>query len=308
MIGNSNLWEKLGQVIVPDPSVQWMVTHTGASFAMPVNGTELFDIYITGRDSKNRSHIGKIQTNINDPLKIIKILSKPVFSPGELGTFDENGVSYPFIVEHDSCLYMYYVGWMPTVLTSFQNELGLAYSKNGSEQFERVSKAPILTRTNDEPYGTGSACVIKENNCWRMWYTVWKRWGESSSDFKHYYIIRHAESNDGINWQRNMHNCIDYKNNSEYAICKPSVLKLEKTYHMWYAYRGEQYRIGYAYSSDGIQWTRADELVGIGVSESGWDSKAISYPYIFKHRNSLYMLYCGNEYGKEGLGLARLKL
>ncbi|OGI18271.1 MAG: hypothetical protein A3B68_04345 [Candidatus Melainabacteria bacterium RIFCSPHIGHO2_02_FULL_34_12] len=307
MLGNSNVWEKLGRIIVPDPAIKWMVTHTGASFAIPINESSIFNIYVTGRDSKNRSHIGKIQIDIKNPRNVLKISPEPIFSPGELGTFDENGVSYPYIVQHNEYLCMYYVGWMPTVLTGFQNHLGLARSLITTDEFKRVSKAPILPRTNEEPYGTGSACIIKEDNLWRMWYTVWKRWGEQLGEFKHYYIIRYAESNDGINWQRSTHNCIDYKNDNEYAICKPSVIKLDK-YHMWYTYRGEQYRIGYAHSNDGINWERADELVKIGVSESGWDSKAISYPYIFKYENSLYMLYCGNEYGKEGLGLAQLKL
>ena len=77
---------------------------------------------------------------------------------------------------------------------------------------------------------------------------------------------------------------------------------------MWYVYRGNQYRIGYAHSSDGINWERADNLAGIDVSPEGWDSKAISYPHVFQYKNHLYMLYCGNDYGKEGLGLARLKI
>lgn len=309
MIGNSNSWEKIGRLIAPDPNTMWMATHTGASFAMDLDDKGLFDIYVTGRDSNNRSHIGRIQININNPLKSLSISSHPIFSPGTPGTFDENGVSYPWIVEDEEKIYLYYVGWMPTVLTPFQNHLGLASSfNNGKDKFERVSRAPILPRTNEEPYGTGSACIIKEDNNWRMWYTVWKSWEKQKNALKHYYIIRYAESKDGIIWNRYTHNCIDYKNESEYAICRPSVIKSDKTYHMWYTYRGEEYRIGYAYSNDGIKWTRADELTGIGVSSSGWDAKAISYPHVFKYGTYLYMLYCGNDYGKEGLGLARLKL
>ena len=77
---------------------------------------------------------------------------------------------------------------------------------------------------------------------------------------------------------------------------------------MWYVYRGEQYRIGYAHSDDRINWERRDDLVGIDVSSFGWDSVAMSYPHVFKYDKYLYMLYCGNEYGKEGLGIAKLKI
>ena len=75
-------------------------------------------------------------------------------------------------------------------------------------------------------------------------------------------------------------------------------------YHMWFSYRGQQYRIGYAWSEDGIRWTRRDDLAGIDVSSSGWDSESICYSHVFEWKGLLYMLYCGNHYGRDGLGLA----
>ena len=140
-----------------------------------------------------------------------------------------------------------------------------------------------------------------------MVYQFFKKWGELE-EHKHYYVIKYAESHDGINWNRDGHICINIEDESEYAIGKPSVIKIEDMYHMWYVHRGAEYRIGYAYSKDGMNWIRRDDLVGIDVSDSGWDSKAISYPHVFRHDHYLYMLYCGNNYGKEGLGLARMKL
>ena len=77
---------------------------------------------------------------------------------------------------------------------------------------------------------------------------------------------------------------------------------------MWYAYRGEHYRIGYAHSRDGIRWKRRDDLVGLELSPTGWDSLAQAYPHVFVHEDHLYMIYNGNHYGKEGLGLAKRPL
>ncbi|SDW04998.1 hypothetical protein SAMN05421783_101221 [Thiocapsa roseopersicina] len=77
---------------------------------------------------------------------------------------------------------------------------------------------------------------------------------------------------------------------------------------MWYSFRGqsnvETYRMGYAESDDGLMWKRLDSEVGIDVSDTGWDSEMICYPRVFRHRDSLYMLYNGNGYGKTGFGLA----
>ena len=83
---------------------------------------------------------------------------------------------------------------------------------------------------------------------------------------------------------------------------------------MWFSYRfnlgyrekNRGYRIGYAYSEDLHNWTRKDEFAGIDMSEDGWDSESISYPFVFRLDGKVYMLYQGNEIGKNGFGLAQL--
>ena len=95
---------------------------------------------------------------------------------------------------------------------------------------------------------------------------------------------------------------------SEYAISKPCVLKFKDQYLMWYSYRGESYRIGFATSENGIDWIRKDEIVGIDVSKEGWDSEMICYAHVFEHNDYLYMLYNGNGYGATGLGLAKMEI
>jgi hypothetical protein len=73
-------------------------------------------------------------------------------------------------------------------------------------------------------------------------------------------------------------------------------------------YRGKEngYRIGYAASTDLINWQRDDTKAGIDVSEEGWDSEMISYPHVFELDNEMYMFYLGNQVGKYGFGLAKL--
>jgi len=76
---------------------------------------------------------------------------------------------------------------------------------------------------------------------------------------------------------------------------------------MWFSYRsgsGEKYRIGYAKSTDGGNWTRELENSGIDVSVDGWDSEMICYPYIFEYEGQKFMLYNGNGHGKSGIGIA----
>jgi len=120
------------------------------------------------------------------------------------------------------------------------------------------------------------------------------------------HLIKYAESDDAIHWKRNGIIALNFKNQSEYAMSRPCVVKESGLFKVWYSFRGESYRIGYAESEDGIIWSRKDEKVGIDVSESGWDSEMIEYPFVFDHKGGRYMLYNGDGYGKTGIGLAVL--
>jgi predicted GH43/DUF377 family glycosyl hydrolase len=66
------------------------------------------------------------------------------------------------------------------------------------------------------------------------------------------------------------------------------------------------YRIGYASSTDLINWKRDDSKAGIDVSQDGWDSEMISYPHVFELDSRIYMAYLGNQVGRFGFGLAVL--
>jgi len=298
-------WSKLGRVLAPEPNREWMATYVGPSFAVPRPAEGRVDVYVTGRDTQNRSRIGLMCFDPEHPSSGAHVRDEPVFDLGELGAFDENGVSYPWIVEGDEQDFMYYVGWMPTVLTPFQNHIGLAVRSRGGV-WRRYSRAPLLPRTDVEYLSLGSTAVLREGPVWRMWYTCFRRWGRAGEP-KHKYVIKYAESSDGLNWRRPDVVCIDATSEDEYAIGRPSVIRHEGRYHMWYSYRGAAYRIGYASSADGISWTRRDDRAGINVSASGWDSESVCYSHVFQWKNRLYMLYCGNHYGRDGLGLAVLE-
>ena len=96
-------------------------------------------------------------------------------------------------------------------------------------------------------------------------------------------------------------------------MTKPHVIQENGIYKMWYAYRGDQgyredpsqaYRIGYAESGDGIGWERMDDRAGIDVSDDGWDSVMISFPFVYDFGGTRYMLYNGNGFGLTGIGYA----
>jgi hypothetical protein len=280
-----------------------METCTGASFAVRTGREGVFDCYITGRDRLNRSRIGVAQLDLRKSPKIVSLSKKPVIDLGAPGTFDENGTSYPCVTRN----YLFYTGWMPTQLVPFQNHVGLA-ERVDRENFRKVSRAPVLERTDFDPVSTGSVYVIEEGGRWRMWYTSFLSWDITQEPPKHSYVIKYAESKDGRKWSRSDQICINIDHSEKTSICRPSVLKILNTYHMWYCWKGQNYRIGYARSVDGISWQPLDDHLILHCSTAGFDSVELAYPNVFKFKDHLYMLYCGNNYGAEGLGLARLPI
>lgn len=298
-------WQKIGCIIEPQDNIFWMSQKVGPSFVEIEN--DCFKIYITGRDLNNESRIGIAYVDI-ESLKVINIEKEPIFDIGEIGTFDESGVSYPWIVTNNETKYMYYVGWIAGTKTGFKNATGLAYSHLSSpNDYQRISKAPILPLTKDEPFDTGSIAVLHENNMWRMYYTSFDKRVYINNKPINYYNIKYATSTDGINWERNGHVCINFKNEQEFAIGKPMIVKNHDFYEMWYSYSDGFYKIGYATSEDGIHWNRQDEYLGLLPSESGWDSEMVEYGYVLNYNHKTYMFYNGNGYGRTGLGIAILK-
>jgi hypothetical protein len=224
-------------------------------------------------------------------------------SPGTLGAFDDAGVTNSCVVRHAGKVYLYYTGWCLGVSVPFYLNAGLAVSEDGV-CFHRISPAPLLERTEIDPFLTASPWVLVEGGIWRMWYVSATEWQIVAGNPRHKYLIKYAESRDGREWARHGVVCINYERPDEYAFGRPCVLHDKGGYKMWYSCRGDQYRLGYAESDDGVVWTRKDDLVGLSSPASGWDSEMMTYPAVFRVHGQLHMLYNGNGYGRTGIGLA----
>jgi predicted GH43/DUF377 family glycosyl hydrolase len=298
-------WVKKGLILQPTGDLDWMITHASAPFAESLGGA-LYRIYLYGRDKQNRSRPGYIEIDLNRPNEILYITAQPIMELGLLGTFDDNGVMPSWIVNVNGMKYLYYTGWTQGVTVPYYFYVGLAVSKDGGRHFDRISPAPILERNSVDPYLTASPCILVENGTWKMWYVSSIKRAIIDGKSKPHYLIKYAESIDGIKWKREDIVCIDFNSKDEYALARPCVIKENGIYKMWYSYAGRSYRIGYAESKNGIQWVRKDHMSGIDVSLEGWDSEMIEYSFVFEHHGKKYMLYNGNDFGRTGLGYAVL--
>lgn len=305
------MWEKQGLIFNTSNNNEWMVSHACVPTALNLpNGN--IRIYFAPRNSKGQSIPTFIDVDGRNPSKLIYIHDKPIMELGELGTFDDGGIMPCSIIKDEGTIYLYYVGWNPSVSVPYRNAVGLAVSKDGGVNFERIFKGPIVDRNINEPFFTASPCVLKEGQNWHMWYASCTKFVMVNNKPEPVYVIKYASSADGINWKRDNLTCIQPKSEFE-ANARPTVVKENNLYKMWFTYRGsfdyrdgkDSYRIGYAESTDCIKWDRIDNKAGIDVSLEGWDSKMITYPNVISHINQKYLFYNGNGFGKTGIGWAK---
>ena len=299
-------WKKLGQVFCPDNNFEWMKTHATYPVAEPLeNG--IYRVYFSCRDAGNKSYIGYADIDMENNFEVVNISREPVLSPGEPGIFDDSGVGVNYIVNVAGRKYLYYLGWNLKVTVPWLNTIGLAIWNDSTQRFEKYSRAPVMDRSDEDPFTVAYPCILFENGIYRMWYGSNLKWGHAMNEMEH--VIKYAESDDAIHWKRNKQVQVGLIHPNEYAVSKPCVVKTAGLYQMWYSYRGNgditTYRIGYAESPDGFTWTRKDGEAGIDVQSEGWDSEMICYPFIFDYKSERYMLYNGNGYGKTGFGIAK---
>lgn len=296
-------WRKIGHIYQPSGKLAWARSHGANPIAEHVDG-DLFRIYFSARDDRNRSSIGCITIDLKNPNKILDEAQEPILGPGELGMHDDSGASIGCIVNVSQARYLYYMGWNLAVTVPWKNNIGLAISEGPGQPFKRHSTFPVLALNEQDPFTISYPWVTIENGIFRMWYGSNLKWGPVKEDMLH--IIKYAESKDGINWERKDQIVINQESPAEYAICKPCVLRDERGYWMWFCSRGHRYRIQLAHSDDGITWTRLGRD-NIDVSESGWDADMIEYPCVFEHKGERYLLYSGADYGRTGFGIAVLE-
>lgn len=297
-------WRKLGLIFAPSGQYPWMQTHAQLPVAYQLQD-DLYRVFFASRDEQNRSYVGYVDFDIRSPQNILHLSSTPVLSPGPLGHFDDHGVYPASALDYEEQLWMYIIGWNPGVRQPlFYASIGLAVSNDKGNTFRRISPAPILSRSEFDPCLVTSPFVLFDRDIWRMWYVSGFKWEEEKGTLHSYYHIKYAESKDGLRWERNGLVCIQLRE-GERNVARPCVIREDGMYKMWYSFDvGEGYRIGYAESEDGYIWARKDEEAHIDVSPSGWDSQALTYPWVFSHKGKRHMLYNGNQFGRDGFGLA----
>lgn len=298
-------WRKTGLLFEPGNDG---FTHGSHPCAVHMEG-DRFVVAFTRRDEQQRSHVFLSSGTVHDGRMELEVQPKPALYPGEPCHFDCDGVISVCFVKNGDAIHLYYVGWQNLPEGLWICDTGRAKLDPDRLELSREFDGPVLGRDKHNPLFAAATAFHVSDGLWQTWYNSGIRWERTASGgWKHYYGIHYAHSKDGVDWICEPGMCLPFKDEYEYAFGRPSVIHREGVYFMWYAHRAtrttDTYRIGFALSVDGRHWDRHDQLSGIDVSPTGWDSEMICYPCVFEHRGRLYMLYNGNGYGRTGFGLA----
>jgi hypothetical protein len=300
-------WIKKGFICGPDGMMPW-AKNTALTPTPILLDDHTIRVYAGFRDKFGVSRIGFIDLDSNAPNIVKRVSSKPALDIGINGAFDDNGVILGDVVRVGGDIRMYYVGFQLVSKVKFLAFSGLAISKNGGDTFERFSHAPILDRANESLFIRAIHSVLKIGDHFHIWYASGNDWEIINGIPYPQYRIRYAISPDGLSISSEGPVCLDVEG-LEYRIGRPRVFQLGAKFFMHYT-RGTtdgQYLAGLAESSDGVFWRRIDSELGIGLSESGWDSRHLCYPALIAVKDKIYMFYNGNDMGKAGFGYAELE-
>ena len=316
-------WKKLGKIFDP---TQYKLPNDCVEFAKSPQVLVFDDflrIYfstcaVDQTNGKYLSHIAFVDMKKN-LREVIRVSDKTVITLGGLGCFDEHGIFPMSILRHGDTVYGYISGWSRRVSVSVETGIGLAISHDDGLTFQRIGNGPVLTASPHEPYLIVDGFVRVYDGTFHMWYiygTSWKKFSQDQEPDRTY-KIGHATSSDGINWTKEeARQVIADKLGRNESQALPTVIEIEDQYHMFFCYRESfdfrtnsvrGYRIGHAYSTDLVSWSRDDEHPSIDVTPGDWDSDMLCYPHVFRCDNKIYLLYNGNEFGRFGFGLAVLE-
>ena len=298
-------WRKLGLLYAPGPEGRSPKLLTHAANPLPIyRDGDVYRIFYSGRDSRNRSSVGAVDVDIVRR-EIVRELAEPVFEHGPEGSFYADGVSIGNCYVAAGVRYMLFMGWQSPADRHWRGDIGrLVVDSDLSLRLD--GGAPFLSCDDVDPISLSYPWVSqKADGSYRMWYGSTRSWNAGNGEMLH--VIQSAHSADGVRWvKRGL--AVPYELGVAQAFSRPTVVGDPKSgYQMWFSYRGggnSRYRIGYAASEDGDRWTLRLADAGIDVSPFGWDCEMIEYPFVFSHEGERLMLYNGNSYGRTGFGIA----
>ena len=233
-----------------------------------------------------------------DKITWTKSGSNPVLDLGQSGSWDDTSILEPTVLFDGSMYHMWYQGFDGSI-----RRIGYATSPDGVV-WTKSSSNPVLdlgAAGSWDDLELRQPFVILDGALFRMWYT-----GSNGTIQQFGY----ATSPDGVNWTKHNGNPILGLGPSgswdDVWIASPRVLMTEISYEMFYsAFDGSNVRIGYAISSDGLEWAKYDGNPIVNQGSNGtWDDKFLFVGSVILDDSTYNLWYAGFDGGTWRIGYA----
>ncbi|MEK7812542.1 MAG: hypothetical protein AAB296_02190, partial [Candidatus Desantisbacteria bacterium] len=230
--------------------------------------------------------------------------NNPVLEDGVGDVWDGEFVSQPTVLYDGAQYQMWYTGYDKTSM-----RIGYATSTDGVV-WNKYAGGHVLDLGAGGAFddaGVSSPAVLHDNGLYRMWYTGYD--GE-------YMRIGYATSTDGVVWHKVAGPLpyaggpvLELGTSGEWDsadVSSPSLLYDGHRYYMFYSGSdGEYIRIGYAISTDGVNWNKSDSNPVLNLGAAGkWDDVGVSCPTVLYDGARYHMLYTGYDGSKQRIGYA----
>lgn len=230
--------------------------------------------------------------------------SAAVLNPGASGAWDAKALAFPSVVYKDGAYVMYYHGQD----SSNKLRIGRATSPDGkvwTKDATFVMEATATTTWEAKAVSSPSVLFDADENLWKMWYT-----GSDGTTLRTGY----ASSADGKVWTKNANYVVGAGGTGTWdskRVVFARVHKEKGLYHMFYS--GDDinntftYEIGYATSTDGINWTKLDDPVFSFSTTGQFDSFMVYSAEVIPSFDAYSMYYSGaiSLDGPYAVGVAR---
>jgi hypothetical protein len=177
-------------------------------------------------------------------------------------------------------------------LIVYGSAVGYAESPDG-KTWQKYAANPVLEPGESGEWDIdfrGQMALIEDGSIFKMWFS-----GVGTSGP---WQIGYATSTDGLDWEFYSGNPVLEVGApgswDEQGADGPTVLKDGAVYKMWYHSCNLDYSkcsIGYAISSDGVNWTKHAGNPVLEATPGGWDESGIWFPRVIKNGTTYEMWY-----------------
>ena len=316
-------FDSANPVIVPGKlNPPFDAKRTAGAYVVTVG--DRYRMYYWAGDRKNVNRICMAEAPINRPNQWRG--RGAVLGPQADTMYNARGPVCPAVLPRKDGPWLMYMGASPQYPPADERRVSysaLATSEDQGLTWKYVTREPLIAPERPaEGEGTGTLCVLRETDEYRMYYTKIAgfetrpatcrslSWQEDEIPIVG---ISYATSKDGLAWKKAAGEFLvpprrDAVFPYEHWVARPVVIRDGAGYRMWVSAYGTTYRVYSLTSADGLKWQwvpsrPADGDLGVG-SPGAFDDMMRCYAMVVRHGDEYRVWYTGNSNGATGMGYA----